>query len=99
MTSNLPRPDAHGRVFKSLLFFGMGEHSGELANLLEARLNYGMILASGLQQPGHPDSQQAADYENFQNYVFEKDLEDVVRDIAAALLGKEIIIGEDLPYP
>ena len=97
--SNLPPPNAHGRIFKTLLFFGMGEHSEELGNLLEARLQYGMSIASGLQQPGHPESDRAADCESFQQYVFEKDLENVVKDIAAALLGRDIIIGEELPYP
>ena len=67
---------------------------------LEARLKEGMSLSSGLQQwrPRVMDEEEhkedVAEYEKGQ-----QDLEDIVHDVAAALLGRKITIGGKLPYP
>jgi len=73
------------RQFDGLLFMGMGEFSAAGERALKRRLASGLSLSSGIQQGGDTE--------------YEADLEDVVRDIGAALLGRDITIGAKLPYP
>jgi hypothetical protein len=83
------------RQFTEVIFCGNGDYSVKQIERLKARLEEGTHLLSGLQQPGHPDSEQAAReekqyYENGMN-----ELADVVRDIATAL-GCESLIQDQI---
>ena len=76
------------RNFNGMLFLGMGDRSMSKVDLLHERLNCAISLLSGLQQGGEDIDGK-----------YNKELKDIVKDIAAAILGKEIEIGKDLPYP
>jgi len=65
---------------------GMGEASEAGVVALRKRLADGVSISSGLQQGGGEAVDRA-------------ELEDIVKDIAAALLGRDITIGLALPYP
>lgn len=75
------------REHDALLFMGAGHRSQYAADRLKARLNTAFATLSAWQQ-GSPQ-------------VLEEvvEVEDTVRDIAAALLGREVLFGADLPYP
>lgn len=80
------------RWFDSIAFMGNGKMSRADANLLKRRIDQGLSILSAMQQ--------AAFDKAFQDYIaMDDDREDIVRDIAAALLGKEVTFGTDLPYP
>jgi len=72
------------RWFDSLLFMGAGKCSRADVNLLKRRLRDALLIQNYAQQGAE---------------IKDDEREDIVRDIAAALLGKEITIGADLPYP
>lgn len=76
------------RWFKGLYFDGDGDFSGHERITLHKRLDEGLSILSGLQQE-HP-----ADWRNRK-----VDLDTIVRDIAAALLGRNIELTDELPYP
>ena len=76
------------RQFKGLLFRGDGDFSGHESVILHKRLDEGLSILSGLQQE-HP-----SDWRKWQ-----ADLEDVVKDLAAALLGRDVEFTDELPYP
>lgn len=73
------------RQFTGLLFLGNGSESVKHVRLLKKRLVMGLASASAMQQ-GDSDKSQA-------------EVGDVVRDIAAALLGRSIRLGAKLLYP
>jgi hypothetical protein len=75
------------REHDALLFMGAGDRSTYAADRLKKRLKQAMDTLSAWQQ-GSPQ-------------VLEEivEVEDTVRDIAAALLGREVIFGAELPYP
>ena len=64
---------------------GAGESSSQDVFELHKRLRYGLSISSDIQQGG-----------DVRNYV--ENLNDVVRDIAAALLGQEIQLGALIEY-
>jgi hypothetical protein len=76
------------RYFDSILFCGAGQFSEADCALLRKQLDEGLSILSGIQQGGDQIDEQGLDSR-----------EEVVRDVAAALLGKTVIIGDDLPYP
>jgi hypothetical protein len=82
------------RVFTGLLFLGSGEFSVRDVGVLRERLREGISLSGGLQQ-----SSQGMPEDDAQTARLEADLEDVVRDIVAALLGQDVTFGARLPYP
>lgn len=63
------------RLFEQALFFGNGEDSTAQANQLHGRLEYAFSLLSGMQQGGSSAYRRADD----------EAIDDVVRDVAAAL--------------
>ena len=73
------------RQFHGLIFMGAGERTEAECAFLTKRLQEAMMLVSGMQQ-AHEGT-------------FESEVEDIVRDIAAAVLGREVTFGEKLPYP
>ena len=73
------------RFFKQTLHLGSGERSSQGVFELHKRLRYGLSISSDIQQGG-----------DVRNYV--ENLNDVVRDIAAALLGQEIQLGALIEY-
>ena len=79
------------RAFLSLLFMGSGECTVRDVDLLHQRLQDALSHSSGLQQSrgGEEEMDRKSTAE----------MEDVVRDIAAAVLGREVTFGETLPYP
>lgn len=79
------------RWFDAMVFMDCDKCSRADSNLLVRRLKEGLSILSGLQQGGRKLASSTA--------LDRIDLEDVVHDIATALLGKEITIGNDLPYP
>jgi hypothetical protein len=82
------------RYFPGLLFLGAGDHSLRLIKLLHARLDEALHISGGLQQ-----SSQGMPEDEAYCARFEAECEDAVRDIAAALLGREVTVGRRLPYP
>lgn len=74
--------DVSERCFKDTLFLGNGSYSGWLVRLLHDRLDHGLNWLGG-SQGGPLTAVEAADTR--------RNLEDVVRDIAMALLGQEIV--------
>jgi hypothetical protein len=85
------------RHFHGLIFFG--NDSELLIQLLRGKLDEAMELACCLQQPPHSNSEQEAIAAEKAREEIKVQLEDTIHDIAAALLGKEITIGKQLPYP
>lgn len=79
------------RLFRGKLFLGSGEHSERGVKVLHARLDDALSHLSGLQQ-----SHQGEEDLDFQAQV---EIEEVVRDIASALLGREVHFGDVQPYP
>ena len=70
------------------IFMGAGERTAKDIQALHEILDEALSTLSGLQQGGEDQDGQ-----------FEREMENAVRDIGAAILGKEIRIGEKLPYP
>lgn len=75
------------RHFHKLLFLGNGEQSQADCKKLIQRIDDALITSSYLQQAPRGKFPEG-----------EQDLEDAVRDLAAALLGREIDFGAELPY-
>lgn len=78
------------RQFNQILFHGAGKHSSAQSRKLKAVLSNALNMQSGMQQGVHQNDPQ---YKESQ-----KVLEDAVRDVAAALLGRSITLGKTLPY-
>lgn len=74
------------RLFHGLLFLGSGDFSKKECEALHNRLDNGLELSSYGQQGPMPGELLL-------------DLEEVVKDIAAALLGRNIEFTDALPYP
>lgn len=80
------------REFTELLFLGSGDCSKARAMRLAARLEEGLVLSSGLQQPPmSTDPPLTREQKDTINEMADE-LRDVVRDIAKALLGIEVEI-------
>jgi hypothetical protein len=78
------------RSFRGLLFLGAGDHSKAEVMRLHARLAEGLNISGGLQQTPN----------TLPEYWEQKThLEEVIRDLAAALIGQDICFGSQLPYP
>lgn len=75
------------RLFKTLLFMGMGDTSKELSYVLHERLEKALALNCAAQQGYILSTEQR------------ENLEDTVKDFAAALLGRKITLGKKLDYP
>lgn len=71
-----------GRLFDRMIHLGLGDYSGRGGAVLSERLDEALCHLGGLQQG-------ACDEEG------DKYIEDVVRDVAMALTGKEIILVQD----
>jgi hypothetical protein len=96
------------RENKELLFMGAGDLSIRECARLEERLKHALSNSSGLQQSGlydqyadHSDEGQKLRAKEDKKILrdLEQQLEDFVKDVAAALLGRSIKIGKKLPYP
>jgi hypothetical protein len=79
------------RYFGGLLFHG-GPRADEKVMVLRQRFQEALELQSWLQQPGHFDGSEDVSQER-------EGLLDATRDLVAALLGRELVLGEPLPYP
>ena len=89
--------EIEGPLFKSLLFHGSGDWSGWQAATLEERVKMALVLQCYSQQPGHPETEEQELEEIEYLEAAEKFLHDTVRDVATALVGKEIYFGKELP--
>ena len=74
------------REFKGLLFLGNNESAKQVRKLRKL-LNNAISLSGGLQQGADLTEEVRLDMEN------------AIRDIAAAILGVNIEFKEKLPYP
>lgn len=74
------------RMFDCIYFDGAGMFSSNMSCLLFAKLNRALSIRSGLSQGGAQGGE-------------EEELENIVRDLAAAIVGREISFGEELQYP
>lgn len=83
------------RKFHGYLFLGNGKFSERQEALLRRRLREAFELNAGLEQ--------GAGFGEFDPPGFKerlvREIEDIVRDIAAALTGRRISFGRKLPYP
>lgn len=75
------------RYFKDIIFLGNEDCIGRI-KLLRERLEYGISLLSGLQQPDHPESEEHAEQCKIEREKDELELNDIVDDIKTALLGE-----------
>ena len=80
------------RIFRGTVFLGSGEHSVRACEALHARLEDALSALSGRQQSRSDDEAEL-------NQRAEIEMEEVVRDIASALLGREIALTDVQPYP
>jgi hypothetical protein len=85
---------------------GAGQASEHECEQLKERLKRALSQSSGLQQmAGHIPADSEEEYEEIKRRLdieskqAELELEDFVKDVAAALLGRSITIGKKLPYP
>lgn len=69
------------REIQKVFFFG--NRNGK-CDELHKRLEEGIIILGGLQHPPHPESKQQAEEDKEDKIMLEKELEDIVLDIAAA---------------
>lgn len=85
------------RYFHGLVFF-VRDCRKEL-KLLHKRLDEAISIAGGGQQPARCLSEEKVVEEYEFAEKMEKELEDVIRDIAAALVGRNITFGDNISYP
>lgn len=71
--------------FQKAIYLGNGEHSLAEVQKLKDRLEEAIHTLCGLQQPGHPDSEQAAKEEEEFTRQATNDLNDALIDIVRAL--------------
>jgi hypothetical protein len=85
------------RYFPGLIFLGNGHIAERICKLLHKRLDDAIHASGGLQQSNRGEDE----LDSIIGPVvgLEKIRENAVRDIAAAILGREITIGEELQYP
>lgn len=81
------------RKFDMSIFWG-NDWAKYNEKMLFSRLKEGIEIASGLQQPSHPDSKEAFEMDKIERKKLEEELKDIVRDIATALLDNEIEIKD-----
>lgn len=74
------------RLFDQMLFMGGGDRTLKLMKTLAARLDYAFTALSGFQQNGI----QGNEFDNQTDANDKEHLENVVRDVAMALTGREI---------
>jgi hypothetical protein len=79
------------RQFKSMIFLGGGEYSRYEIKKLKKRLEEGLSILSGLQQPPHSRSEEEAKANRAHDREQVKELNLIVKDIAMALTGKKWI--------
>jgi len=75
------------RQFTSYLFNGNGDISEAQRNTLKARIDEALSINSAREQGGEVTAHEV------------QEVIDVVKDVAAALLGRRITIGSKLTYP
>lgn len=80
------------RIFHGTVFLGSGDHSKQAVEALHARLDDAVSALGGLQQSRNPD-EATLDAEA------RVELEEVVRDLVSALLGREVQLTDVQPYP
>jgi len=85
------------RYFGGLLFHG-GQMARAKVEFLRERFQEALELQSGLQQPDHEDASNRQEAASVRTWD-EAELEDAVRDLVAALLGRELVLGGPLAYP
>lgn len=71
--------------FQKTIFLGNGEHSLVEIQRVKDRLDEAINILGALQQPGHPDSEQAAREEEQSRAQATNELEDALIDIVRAL--------------
>lgn len=76
------------RQFNQVIFCGW-EGALEEEYSLKKRMSDGLNILSGLQQPGHSDSEAAAKMQAAEEAKDQEELYDIVKDITMALTGKE----------
>lgn len=85
------------RHFDKMLFCGAGDHTRGLIEHLHKRVDIGLEYLSGSQQPPHwmvQPTQEMLDAEEAMNVEARLVCEQVARDVAKALTGKEITFVE-----
>jgi hypothetical protein len=71
--------------FQKTIFLGNGKHSEAEVQKVRNRLEEAVEILCGLQQPGHPESEQAAKEEKQSYDQFTAQLQDALIDIVRAL--------------
>lgn len=85
------------RHFQRVLFCGAGKHTTAQIEVLHGRINAALVYLGGRQQGPHwrdQPSQEMLDQEKRQNDEADLVCEQVARDVAMALTGKEITFAE-----
>lgn len=78
------------RDFKEMIFLGNGKVSEGRVRALHSKLDFAVIMLGYLQQPPHSSCECEAQRAEEDNRKGQAALEEAVRDIAAALTGREI---------
>jgi hypothetical protein len=71
--------------FKDYIRLCSGEYAGMQIQKLKGRVDEALNIFGGLQQPGHPDSEQAAIEEEASYHRWNNELKDALIDIITAL--------------
>ena len=74
------------RKFDEIIFMGSKSCIEKIQQLHE-RLDEGLNISCGLQQPGHPDSEEAAERDRQFEIKMRNELYNIVQDIGMALTG------------
>lgn len=77
------------REFKKILFLGSGEYSLKNMTRLREILDKALSYLGGLQQPGHPETEEQWEQEQNERISIQEEIDDMARDIVMALTGKE----------
>jgi len=84
------------RHFTKMLFCGAGDRTRDQIQLLHERIDRALVHLSGRQQGPHwqaEPSQEMLDTEERLNCEADRTCEQVARDLAMALTGKEIVFA------
>lgn len=87
------------REINRMIFFGAGSTSRDAVNHLKQRLDDAVSTLGGLQQPGHPESEEEAKQEELFFAKANADLKDMISDIISAFgYDPSDMTWKELPY-
>ncbi len=93
--ANQPRREPDVFNFDEMVFLGSGQASVEWRRQIHERLDSGLDLLGGLQQPCHSESEAVAEENRRAHEAGRIELSKIARDLVRALTGEEFLfVGE-----